>query len=93
MVGIMSLMPVLVGQPIRDIVSPLGLGDDVKAALCDDAGLLADLLKLTECSENGDLSSLAGCFARLPAIGPKALNRAQTGALHWANSLTQEKSA
>ncbi|WP_028996209.1 EAL and HDOD domain-containing protein [Azonexus hydrophilus] len=93
MVGIMSLMPVLVGQPIREIVAPLGLGDDVKGALCDDTGPLADLLSLTECSESGDLSRLASCFARLPAIGPKALNRAQTGALQWANSLTQEKSA
>ena len=93
MVGIMSLMPALVGQPIREIVAPLGLGDDVKGALCDGTGPLADLLSLTECSESGDLSRLASCFARLPAIGPKALNRAQTGALQWANSLTQEKSA
>jgi EAL and modified HD-GYP domain-containing signal transduction protein len=92
MVGIMSLMPVLVGQPIREIVAPLGLGDDVKAALCDDDGPLAALLNLTECSENGDLFLLAKCFARLPAIGPKALNKAQTSALQWANSLSQEKS-
>lgn len=92
MVGIMSLMPVLVGQPIRDIVAPLGLGDDVKDALCEGEGPLAALLSLTECSEDGDLSRLAESFARLPAIGPKALNRAQTEALQWANSLTQEKS-
>jgi c-di-GMP-related signal transduction protein len=91
MVGIMSLMPVLVGQPIREIVAPLGLGSDVKDALCDGQGPLATLLKLAECSENGDLDRLAECFTQSAAIGPKALNRAQTGALQWANSISQDK--
>ena len=91
MVGIMSLMPALVGLPIQEIVAPLGLADDVKAALCSDEGRLAQLLGLAECSENGDLARLSALFAGLPSIGPKALNRAQTEALMWANSIGQEK--
>jgi len=91
MVGIMSLMPALVGLPIQEIVAPLGLADDVKAALCNDEGRLAQLLGLAECSENGDLARLSTLFAKLPSIGPKALNRAQTEALMWANSIGQEK--
>ncbi len=91
MVGIMSLMPALVGQPIRDIVAPLGLSDEVKAALCSGSGPFAALLQLAECSEDGDLSRLAECFALCPTISPKALNRAQTEALRWASSISQER--
>lgn len=93
MVGIMSLMPALVGLPIAEIVAPLGLADEVTAALCVGEGALGDLLKLAESSENGDLSILAELFSRLPGLGPKALNRAQTEALQWANSIGQEKPA
>ncbi len=93
MVGIMSLMPALVGLPIDQIVTPLGLADEVTLALCAGEGSLGDLLKLTESSENGDISILTELFSRLPGLGPKTLNRAQTEALQWANSIGQENPA
>ena len=91
MVGIMSLMPVLVGLPIREIVTPLPIADSVKAALCDASGLLSSLLCITECSENGNLAGLAEQLAQQPELGAKALNRAQTAALAWAGALASEK--
>lgn len=91
MVGIMSLMPALVGLPIRDIVTPLPIADSVKAALCDGQGILSTLLGITECSESGDLSGLAKQLAQQPELGAKALNRAQTAALAWAGTLASEK--
>ena len=93
MVGIMSLMPALVGLPIDQIVTPLGLADEVTSALCTGEGSLGDLLKLAESSENGDISILTELFSRLPGLGPKTLNRAQTEALQWANSIGQENPA
>lgn len=92
MAGIMSLMPVLVGQPIADIVAPLGLAEDVRAALCEGSGPLGALLRIAEGSENGDLTQLAAALVELPGLGPKAINRAQTQALQWANEISQEKS-
>jgi EAL and modified HD-GYP domain-containing signal transduction protein len=89
MAGIMSLMPVVVGLPIGEIVTQLGLASHVRDALCDGTGELGDMLRLAECSENGDLEALAEQLASLPGLGPKALNRAQTQALQWANSIGQ----
>ncbi len=91
MVGIMSLMPALVGQPIKDIVAPLGLATNVRDALCEGEGLLGKLLCIAESSDGGELEKLANALAELPALTPKAVNRAQTQALLWANSIGQEK--
>ena len=93
MVGIMSLMPALVGQPITDIVAPLGLASSVRDALCDGSGLLGQLLLIAESSDGGELEKLASALADLPTLTPKAVNRAQTQALLWANSIGQEKTA
>ncbi|MCG2578907.1 EAL domain-containing protein [Dechloromonas sp. XY25] len=93
MAGIMSLMPALVGQTIADIVTPLGLAEDVRAALCEGSGPLGALLRISESSENGDLTQLAAALAELPGLGPKAVNRAQTQALRWTNEIDQERQA
>ena len=90
MTGIMSLMPALVGQPIDEIVAPLGLASSVRDALCDSSGALGEMLRIAENSENGELEQLANNLAHLPGLGPKALNRAQTQALQWANSIGQD---
>jgi EAL and modified HD-GYP domain-containing signal transduction protein len=93
MAGIMSLMPALVGQPIADIVAPLGLTANVRDALCEGSGPLGALLRLAESSELGDISRLTAALDELPGLSPKALNRAQTQALQWSNSIGQEQAA
>ena len=93
MVGIMSLMPALVGLPITDIVAPLGLSSEVRDALCTGEGELGSLKRLAESSENGDLAELTDALAAFPELGARALNRAQTQALQWAFSIGQEQAA
>lgn len=93
MVGIMSLMPALVGLPITDIVAPLGLSSEVRDALCTGEGELGCLKRLAESSENGDLAELTDALAAFPGLGARALNRAQTQALQWAFSIGQEQAA
>ena len=88
MAGIMSLMPALVGLPIAEIVAPLGLTGDVRDALCEGSGQLGDMLHLAESSESGDLETLTCNLAKLPGLSAKRLNQAQTSALQWANSIT-----
>nr|MBL8412578.1 EAL domain-containing protein [Dechloromonas sp.] len=92
MTGIMSLIPALVSLPIEEIIAPLGLADSMRDALCDGSGSLGALLRLAEASEGGDLENLASLLDELPGLGPKALNRAQTQALQWANSIAQSQS-
>jgi EAL and modified HD-GYP domain-containing signal transduction protein len=93
MAGIMSLMPALVGQPIAGMVATLGLTANVRDALCEGSGPLGALLRLAENSENGDIFRLTAALAELPGLSPKALNRAQTQALQWTNSIGQEQPA
>jgi EAL and modified HD-GYP domain-containing signal transduction protein len=93
MAGIMSLMPALIGQPIQEIVAPLGIAADVRDALCEGSGPLGHLLKLAESSETGDLASLTSHLRSLEGLNAKALNRSQTQALLWANSIGQESKA
>ena len=91
MVGIMSLIPALIGLPIKEIVAPLGLAAPVHQALCDHSGELGALLRLTESCEDGDLAALRDVLTTLPNLGPKAVNRAQTEALQWANDISRER--
>lgn len=91
MAGIMSLMPALVGQSITDIVAPLGLAANLRDALCAGRGPLGALLRLAEGSESGDLDELPRLLGDLPGLGQKALNRAQTQALQWANGIAQNQ--
>ncbi len=87
MTGIMSLMPALIGQAIEEIVAPLGLTGKVRDALCEGSGLLGALLQVAESSETGDLDLLSNSLTQLAGLNLKALNRAQTQALLWANSI------
>lgn len=87
MAGIMSLMPALIGLPIEEIIAPLGLADSVRSALMSGEGELACMLNLTESCETGELRALSQNLQQLPGLGAKALNRAQTQALQWANSI------
>ena len=91
MTGIMSLMPALVSLPIEEIIAPLGLADSMRDALCGGSGPLGALLRLAEGSESGDLDVLPRLLGDLPGLGPKALNRAQTQALQWANGIAQNQ--
>lgn len=90
MVGIMSLMPALIGLPIAEIVAPLGLSGTVTDALCSGCGPLGALLHLAESSETGNLVILAASLPNLPGLSLKSLNRAQTQALQWANQIGKE---
>jgi EAL and modified HD-GYP domain-containing signal transduction protein len=90
MVGIMSLMPALIGLPIAEIVAPLGLSATVTDALCSGCGTLGALLHLAESSETGNLVILATSLPNLPGLSLKSLNRAQTQALRWANQIGKE---
>lgn len=93
-VGIMSLMPALIGLPIEEIIAPLSLAGEIREALLAEHGesTLALLLQLTAACETGNLSILSDNLQKLPGISIKGLNRAQTQALLWTNGLNQGNS-
>lgn len=90
MVGIMSLMPALMGLPIAEIVTPLHLAIDVREALCEGKGKLGNLLKLIAATEDDSLEEIETILAECPGLETENLNQCQTQAMAWANSINRE---
>jgi hypothetical protein len=66
MVGMFSLLGVLFGMPLDEVLQPLTVGDEVKLALLEQAGELGALLALVETAERGEFAALP---AQLGALG------------------------
>jgi EAL and modified HD-GYP domain-containing signal transduction protein len=74
--GVFSLLDVLLGMPMTEIVAALSLDLDVVMALLDRGGPLGELLRLVEKHDGASLAK-AG-------IGHEAYWGAQLQAYHWA---------
>ena len=90
MVGILSLLPAVIGLPMADIVSPLGLPPEVKQALLEYKSDLGRLLFLAETLEQTDLSDCTPILAQFPGLRAQMLTECLAQAMSWANQLAQE---
>lgn len=90
MVGILSLMPALLGGGVREILAQLPLAKPVHEALGERRGTLGDLLSLVESLEADDRDKASAVLLRLPDIDAAYANTCLTRALTWANSLARE---
>ena len=94
MVGILSLMPALLGVQMADILTHLPVATPVFEALGEHNGLLGDLLSLVELLEDSSSASdnarMQSILERFPAIDAAYANSSLARALNWANSLARE---
>lgn len=65
MTGMFSLLGVLFGSPLRDVLAPLALGPAVQEALLDGAGELGTLLALVQAAERDAGDELAAALGGL----------------------------
>ena len=88
MVGILSLLDTLIGQPLAELVEELKLGPRLASALLERGGELGLLLKLAESVEHADLP---GARALLGAAGLSLsdLTGAEAEAMRWANQIAE----
>ncbi len=91
MVGIMSLMPTLLGMAMEDILDQLPVAQRVRQALSSRGGALGHLLHLVECTELTDLDPLEEACSRLPGLTTECLADCLADAMYWANNLGQER--
>ncbi len=91
MVGIMSLMPALLGVAMEEILSQLPVAQRVKQALLERTGQHGQLLQLAEATEQTDPAVLEESLQRVPGISLEFLEDGLTQALFWANNLGREK--
>lgn len=66
MAGMFSLLGVLFGLPLAEVLQPLKIGDELLAALLEQQGDLGRLLTLVGAAERGDAAAVSGVLDALP---------------------------
>ena len=88
MVGMLSLLDVLLGEPLSGILARMSLQEDVEVALLRHEGALGNLLGHCKKLELGDLESVRAALHSHPLLSMETLNKAQLEAMAWANSIS-----
>ncbi len=87
MVGILSLLDALLGEPLTVILTRMNLQEDVELALLRHDGELGNLLSHCKSFEAGYFASVHEALLSHPSLSFDAINKAQLEAMTWANSI------
>jgi c-di-GMP-related signal transduction protein len=87
MIGVMSLLPVLLGLPMQEILASLPHDESLSSALLAHEGRLGSLLALVETLDTSAEETIRARLAHHPELSIATVSRAQTQALGWANSI------
>ena len=94
MVGIMSLIPALLGMSMAGILEQLPVTQRVREALIGGDGPLGQLLVLAQATEDDTEAepseALTAARRAFPDINERVVSRCLAEALQWANNLEQE---
>lgn len=82
--GMMSLMDAILDEPMTSVMSKLPLSKDIKDALIDNEGLLAEYLGLVKCYEQAMWQAANVAIDKL-GLDAKVLPDAYHEAVQWAN--------
>jgi len=90
MVGMFSLLGVLFGMPLDEVLKPLTISEAVQQALLSHEGELGQLLCVVESAERAQSEVLAGCLAALQ-IDIATYNRIAADAHLWMQDVAAGK--
>jgi len=91
MVGMLSLLDALLGEPLAGILTHMNLQEDVEAALLRHDGELGNLLSHCKKLEAGDFASIRVALRSQSSLTMDTLNKAQLKAMGWANSIAMQR--
>lgn len=91
MVGMLSLLDVLMGEAMPDILKRTNLHEEVDAALLRREGYLGELLALCEQVEAGDVTAIEKSLGASRKLTVDGINMVQLEALGWAISITAQE--
>ena len=87
LIGMFSLLDVLIGRPLKNILDGMNLGPQLQATLLgedtEDSGLYQVVLKY----ETGDWEGLSESMSSVP-LDPERVLKAYVSAVEWADELT-----
>lgn len=86
MTGMLSLVDVLLGMPMAEIVDSLNLGKEIRSALLSGEGLLGEMLDLCKKLEAADFDGANKIAAQIN-IPIEAVMAAQDDAIAWASKI------
>ena len=89
MAGMFSMLGVLFGQPLAQVLQPLNLSDELRLALVEQNGQLGKLLRAWEAVEASDAALLAEALAPL-GVQPSTCNGLLPQACAWMLSVAEE---
>lgn len=92
MVGILSLLDVLLGIDMRQIVDKLAISEDMSQALLSRDGRLGQELKLVEANENSEVESMQSILDELGFLSLSELANIEIQAIGWANRIGEATS-
>ena len=92
MTGMFSLLGVLFGMPLAEVLAPLTISEAVQQALLGKQGELGELLALVEAGERGDFAAVAGRLEALQ-LEPADFNRVVAEAHVWMLGVATEPGA
>lgn len=87
MVGILSLLDVLLGIEMQQIVDKLNISDDMSQALLKRDGRLGQELKLVEANEKGEVAVIQSVLNELGFLSLSDLTNIELEALSWVNRI------
>ena len=87
MVGILSLLDVLLGIDMQQIIDKLGIPEDMSQALLTREGRLGQELKLVEANEKGDITLIQSLLHELGFLSLTELSDIEIQAVGWASRI------
>ncbi len=87
MIGILSLLDVLLGIEMQQIIDKLGIPDDMSQALLARDGRLGQELKLIEANEKGEVTAIQSLLTELGFLSLSELADMEMQAIGWANRI------
>ncbi len=92
MVGILSLLDVLLGMDMQQIVDNLAISEDMSQALISRSGRLGQELKLVEANENSEVETMQSILTELGFLSLSELASIEMQAIGWANRMSEAAS-
>ncbi|MEQ1721233.1 MAG: HDOD domain-containing protein [Nitrosomonas sp.] len=89
MVGILSLLDVLLGMDMQQIVDNLAISEDMSQALISRGGRLGQELKLIEANENSEVEMMQSILTELGFLSLSELANIEMQAMEWANRMSE----
>lgn len=87
MVGILSLLDVLLGIEMQQIIDKLNISDDMSQALLKRDGRMGQELKLVEANEKGEVAVIQSVLNELGFLSLSELTNIELEALSWVNRI------